>query len=62
MELTQTPTQWAPQDLSLGAKQLGHKADHSPPSSAKVRNAQSYTSTAPCIHGEILRLKGNFAF
>jgi hypothetical protein len=28
-----------------GVKQLGHGADHSPPSSAKVKNAWSYTST-----------------
>jgi hypothetical protein len=40
--------------LSLGVKQLGHEADHSPPSSAKV-NAWSYTSTPPiCLHGMVL--------
>jgi hypothetical protein len=31
--------------LSLGAKWPGHEADHSPPSSAEVKNAWSYTST-----------------
>jgi len=28
-------------------KQLGHEADHSPPSRAEVKNAWSYTSTRP---------------
>jgi hypothetical protein len=31
--------------LSLGVKRLGREADHSPPSSAEVKNAWSYTST-----------------
>jgi hypothetical protein len=31
--------------LSLGVKWLGSEADHSPPPSAKVKNAWSYTST-----------------
>jgi hypothetical protein len=31
----------------LGALSLGHQADHSPPSSAKVKNVWSYTSTPP---------------
>jgi hypothetical protein len=30
---------------SLGVKQLGREADHSPPSSAEVKNELSYTST-----------------
>jgi hypothetical protein len=34
---TQPPIQWVPGVLSLGVKQLGCEADHSPPSSAKVR-------------------------
>jgi predicted membrane channel-forming protein YqfA (hemolysin III family) len=42
----QPPIQWVPGTLSLGVKQLGHEADHSLPSSAKVKNAWSYTSTA----------------
>jgi hypothetical protein len=33
--------------LSLGIKWLGHEADHSPPSSAEVKNAWSYISTSP---------------
>jgi hypothetical protein len=35
-----------------GIKLLGHKADHSPPSSAKVKNEQSCTSTPSiCLDG-----------
>jgi hypothetical protein len=33
LEFTQPPTEWA---VSLGVKQQKQKADHSPPSSAKV--------------------------
>jgi hypothetical protein len=32
-------------DLSLEAKRPGHEADHSPPSSAEVKNVRSYTFT-----------------
>jgi len=36
-------------------KRLGHEADRSPPSSAKVKNVWSYTSTPPiCLHGMVL--------
>jgi len=53
--LTQPPIQWVPGDLSLRIKQPGHEADHSPPSSAEVKNACSYTSTPPvCLHGVML--------
>jgi hypothetical protein len=41
--LTQPPIQWVPGDLSLGVKLLGRETDHSPPSSAEVKNAWSYT-------------------
>jgi hypothetical protein len=34
---TQPPIEWVPGALSLGVKWLGHEADHSPPSSAKVK-------------------------
>jgi hypothetical protein len=41
-------------DLSLGVKGPGHKADHSPPSSA-VKNVWSYTSTLLILlHGIVL--------
>jgi hypothetical protein len=34
---TQPPIQWVPGALSLGVKRLGREADHSPPSSADVK-------------------------
>jgi hypothetical protein len=46
----QPPIQWVPGALSLGVKQQGCEADHSPPSSAKVKNAWSYTSA----HGVVI--------
>jgi hypothetical protein len=36
--LTQPPMQWVPGAVLPGVKQQGHEADHSPPSSAKVKN------------------------
>jgi len=42
---TQPPIQWVPGALSLGVKRLRRETDHSPPSSAEVKNACSYTST-----------------
>jgi len=37
---TQPPNQWV-----LDVKWMGHEADHSPPSNAKVKNARSHTCT-----------------
>jgi hypothetical protein len=34
---TQPPIQWVPGALSLGVKRSGREADHSPPSSAEVK-------------------------
>jgi hypothetical protein len=42
---TQPPIQWVPGSPFLGVKQLVREADHSPPSSSKVKNAWSYNST-----------------
>jgi hypothetical protein len=36
--LTQLLTQWATGDTSAGVKRPGREADHSPPSSAEVKN------------------------
>jgi len=41
----QPPIQWVPGDLSPGVKLPGREADHSPPSSAGVKNSWRYTST-----------------
>jgi hypothetical protein len=52
---TQPPIQWVLGALSLGAKRPGREADHTPPSSAEVKNAWSYTSTPPIrLHGLVL--------
>jgi hypothetical protein len=55
LEPTQPPIQWVPGALSLGVKRPGRESDHSPPLSAEVKNAWSYTST-PSIrfHGVVL--------
>jgi hypothetical protein len=42
---TQPPIQWVLGSFSPGLKQLGCEADHSPISSAKVKNVWHYTST-----------------
>jgi hypothetical protein len=42
--LTQPPIQWVPGALSLGVKRPGREAEHSPPSSAEVKNAWSYAN------------------
>jgi hypothetical protein len=42
---TQPPIQWVPGVLSLGVSRPGCEADHSPPSSAEVKNAWSYNFT-----------------
>jgi hypothetical protein len=41
---TQLSLQWVPGALSLGVKRPEREADYSPPSSAEVKNAWSYTS------------------
>jgi len=53
---TQHPIQWVEGAISLGLKQLSHEADHSPLSSAKVKDVWSYMST-PCLHGVVLNYK-----
>jgi hypothetical protein len=52
---TQPPIQWVPGALSLRVKRPGCEAEHSPPSSAEVKNAWSYTSIPPIrLHGVVL--------
>jgi len=47
LRTTQPPTQWVPGFLSSGVKWLGREDDYSPPPSAKIKNAWSYTSATP---------------
>jgi hypothetical protein len=52
---TQPPIKWVPRALSPVIRQPKRDADHSPPSSAEVKNAWSYTSTPPIrLHGVVL--------
>jgi hypothetical protein len=44
---TQPPIQWVPWALSLGVKKKGREADHSLPTSAKVKKTLIHTSTPP---------------
>jgi hypothetical protein len=44
---TQPPIHWLPGAISPGLKRPGGEADHSPPTSAKVKKMWIYTSTPP---------------
>jgi hypothetical protein len=50
---TQTPIELVPEALTLGVKQPGREADHSPKSSAEVKNGWSYISTLIHLHGMV---------
>jgi hypothetical protein len=55
---TQPAIQGVPGSLSLGVKQVGHEADHSPPSSAEVKecmNLYLYSPNTPSWHGAQLK-------
>jgi hypothetical protein len=54
---TQPLIQWVPGALSLEVKRPVREADHSPPSSAEVKNAWSYTSTRPIRHHSVVLRK-----
>jgi hypothetical protein len=55
---TQPPIQWVPGALSMGVKWLGHEANHSPPSSAKVKECVElylHSHNTPSWHGALLK-------
>jgi hypothetical protein len=55
---TQPPIQWVPGALSLGVKQLGHEAEHSPPSSAEIKEwveLYLHSPNMPSWHGTQLK-------
>jgi hypothetical protein len=55
LEPTQPPIHWVSGAVSLRIKRPGRKADHSPPSTAEVKNAWSYTSTRSIrLYGVVL--------
>jgi hypothetical protein len=52
---TQPPVQWVPGALSLGVKRPGCEADHSPPSSAEVKECvELYLHSPIRLHGVVL--------
>jgi hypothetical protein len=52
---TQPPIQWVPGALSLGVKRPGRETDHSPPSSAEVKECQELYLHSPIrLHGVVL--------
>jgi hypothetical protein len=61
---TQPPIRWVPGALYLGIKRPGREADHSPPSSAEVKNAWRYTCTPPIrLNGVVISYaQGQFYF
>jgi hypothetical protein len=61
---TQPPIQWVPGVLSVGVKRPGREADHSPPSSAEVKNAWRYTSTPQYVFMMwcLVKHRDNFTF
>jgi hypothetical protein len=61
---TQPPIQWVPGALSLGVKRPGRGADQSPPSSAKVKDTWSYTSTPHYVFMVwcLVKHRDNFTF
>jgi hypothetical protein len=61
---TQPSIKWVLEAFSLGVKRPGSEADHSLPSSAKIKKACSYTSipNTPSWHGTQLKHRDNFTF
>jgi hypothetical protein len=52
---TQPRIQWLPGALSLGVKRPGREADHSPPSSAEVKECLELHLRSPIhLHGAVL--------
>jgi hypothetical protein len=51
---TQPSIKWVLEALTLVVKWLGHEADHSPPSSAMVKNEWTLPPLPQCLHGVVL--------
>jgi hypothetical protein len=59
------PIQWVPGALSLGVKRPGREADHSPPSSAEVKEwveLYLHSPNTPSWRGAYLKHRDNFTF
>jgi hypothetical protein len=62
---TQPPIQWVPGSLSLGVKRPGREADHSPPSSADVKDwveLHIHSPNTPSWRGAQLKHRDKFTF
>jgi hypothetical protein len=58
VQTTQPPIQWVPGAISLGVKRPGREADHSPPSSAEVKECVElylHSSDTPSWRGAHLK-------
>jgi hypothetical protein len=64
LEPTQPPVQWVPGSLSLELKWPEREADHSPPSSAEVKNAWSYISIPQYVFMAwcLVKYRDNFTY
>jgi hypothetical protein len=51
---SQPPIQWVPGDISQGIKRKGREADHSPPTSAEVKNDGTIPSLPIRLHDVVL--------
>jgi len=55
--------QWLRGALSLGVKQVGHEVDHSPPSSAEVKECMELYPHSPIrLHSVVLKAQGQLYF
>jgi hypothetical protein len=52
---TQPPAQWVPGALLPGLKRPGCGTDHSPPSSAEVKNSGAIPPLPHSLHGVVLK-------
>jgi hypothetical protein len=62
---TQPPIQWVPRALSLGVKRPGSESDHSPPSSAEVKESGElyiHSPNKPPRGGAQLKHRAKFTF
>jgi flagellar basal body-associated protein FliL len=58
LQPTQPPIQWVQGAFSLGVKRPRREADHSPPSSAEVKECvELYLHSPTRLHGVVLSLK-----
>jgi hypothetical protein len=59
---TQPTVKYIPWDFLTGAKLSGSEADHTPPSSAKIKNEWSFTFTPPMHFHRVFSDKYTFTF